>query len=328
MRPHPLPVMAVAANDFAVAPEPASPALKRQVEDQLAARHLVARLREHLARLEDSQHKQRPRPQWQDRSARGIKRWGLGVPSVDTHLPEQGLARYGLHDVAPVKYGDNAAAMGFALALAMNRLKIDRRERPLLWCRSAIECREHGKLYGHGGEQLGLPRSKLLTVMLKRPVSLFWTMEEALKSGCFACVITDAASQQTDLTVTRRLSLSAGDGHSAGLLVFNRNHDMSTASFSRWQVASITSSAPPWERQAPGNPAWAVTLSRIRSGKPGQWPLTWQSNQPQIQSDRLDTNYASHHFHLLSGLSGGALSQGATETWRGDTTQGPALRTG
>jgi protein ImuA len=314
MRTHPLaPVAAVGSGLPA-------PALHLVSDDQREARALVTRLREHIARIEQNQNRLDHRRSWQDRSSKSGHSWTFNIPAVDAHLPDQGLHRHGLHDVAPARYGDTAAAMGFALGIATLRLAGDRKMRPILWCRSAIETREHGKLYGHGAEQLGLPRTKLLTLILKKQVSLFWTMEEALKSGCFACVISDAAVQQTDLTITRRLNLSAGDGKSAGLLVFNRNYNNATASFSRWQIAAAPSTAPPLEKNAPGPPAWDVHLLRIRSGKPGQWTLSWNS--------KLKSHHASHHFSLVSRIPGGTLPQGEAEAPGTLAATGLALRAG
>ena len=59
----------------------------------------------------------------------------MGLPELDRHLPAQGLARGGLHDVSPRAHGDQPAAMGFALALALRRLADPQERRPLLWCR-------------------------------------------------------------------------------------------------------------------------------------------------------------------------------------------------
>lgn len=315
MRIHPLPVSGAAGGGLPVA----GPALHRRPEEQTHAKALVARLRERIARMEQS-HQRLDRKS----STRPSTPWRFGIAAVDAHLPEQGLARHALHDMAPQSYGDTAATMGFTMALAIQRLKVDQKQRPVLWCRSAIECLEHGKLCGHGLEWLGLSREKLLVLSLKKQVSLFWTMEEALKSGCFSSVISDAASQHIDLTITRRLSLSAGEGRSSGLLVFNRNHEEATASFSRWKLATAQSPPQSLEPGAPGHPAWAVTLSRIRGGRPGNWNLTWQPHQ------QFSTRYphASHHFSLVSGIFGGALSQGTAEAAFAPAAERPAFRTG
>ena len=247
---------------------------------------------------------------------RPVPVWSLGLDPIDRHLPDAGLVRHGLHDIAPHKYGDNPAAMGFALALAQRRLNIIGEMRPLLWCRIETEAREYGNVYGHGLETLGFPRQRFLTVTLKKPVSLYWTMEEALKSGCLAAVIGDAAPQHDTLTTTRRLSLAAAEGKSSGLLVFIRNYDGPTSSMSRWQVAAAQSQAPPFDLKAPGYPAWHLSLTRIRSGKPGQWTVNWQKH------------HASHHFTLAPGFSGGTLHQESSENQGPYATSEPALRTG
>jgi protein ImuA len=302
-----------------------SPVVQRQPEEQLQAKALLQRLQDHIARIEQTRHQLTPRHGITDRTTKPRRPWHFGLEAVDAHLPEQGLARHGLHDLAPARYGDTPATLGFALSLALQRFNVDHRMRPILWCRSAIECQEHGKLYGHGAENLGLPREKLLVLVLKKQVSLFWTMEEALKSGCFSSIISDAASQHTDLTITRRLSLSAGEGRSAGLLVFNRNHNTATASTSRWQVAATPSLPPLLEPQAPGYPAWAVTLSRIRGGRPGHWTLLWH---PQHHSKPSPSHHASHHFSLVPGFPGRALSAGTAQAELAHAAQEPALRTG
>ncbi len=323
MRTHPSPLSGAVGGGLPAAAS--APSFHPRPEEQRHAKAVVARLRDHIARLEDNRQPLAHKPGMQSRSTRPQAHWHFGLPGIDAHLPEQGLARHALHDLAPSRYGDSPATLGFALSLAIQRLSVDRQQRPILWCRSAIECREHGNLYGHGAEHLGLQRENLLVLVLKRQISLFWTMEEALKSGCFSSVISDAASQQTDLTITRRLSLSAAEGRSAALLVFNRNHDTATASASRWQVAANPSLPPRLEPQAPGYPAWAVTLSRIRGGRPGQWTLLWH---PQPHSEFRSPHHAPHHFSLVPGLSGRALSAGASEAEFGLATAQPALRTG
>jgi protein ImuA len=323
MRIHPLPTSGVAGGGLPAVVS--APPFHHQPEEQLKAKAIVTRLRDHIARLEDNQHRLESKRGDHSRGSTAEQRWHFGLAAVDAHLPELGLARHALHDFAPHRYGDTPATLGFTLSLAIQRLNIDRRSRPVLWCRSAIECQEHGKLYGHGAERLGLPREKLLVLVLKKQVSLFWVMEEALKSGCFSTVISDAASQQTDLTTTRRLSLSASEGRSSGLLVFNRNHNSATSSASRWQVATSPSPPPALEPQAPGYPAWAVTLSRIRGGRPGHWTLLWHPHsQPQSRS----SHHASHHFSLVSGLSSGALLKGAAQAELAHANAQLALRTG
>lgn len=149
---------------------------------------LIARLRAQIARREEAGFKIERSPENRGREPRLRVPWQLGLDGVDANLPEAGLARAGLHDVSPAAYGDFPAASGFALALAICRLADIRERRPVLWCRLETEIREYGRSYGHGIAGLGLTRQRFLTITLRRPTALLWTLEEALKSGCFSFI--------------------------------------------------------------------------------------------------------------------------------------------
>lgn len=268
---------------------------------------LIAALRRHIERLEAHA------PRF-DRAPRRGQPWSLGLAAIDSHLATQGLARSALHDIAPRAYGDQPAAMGFALALALRRLTDPAERRPLLWCRLARHEREFGRLYGHGLETLGLPRRRFLTLTVQHPASLFWVMEEALKSGALALVLGDGDWTQADLTATRRLALAAAAGKAAGLLLFAAAAPPATASTSRWRVAAAPSAPAPHDAEAPGNPVWQVELTRARGGRPGAWTLEWQ--------------HAPHRFALVSGLRGGAIHPWTDENAPPAAAAAPALRAG
>ncbi len=268
---------------------------------------LIAALRQHIIRLEQAEAR------FERQKSRSLP-WSMGLPEVDRHLPAQGLMSAGLHDVSPAAYGDLPAAMGFALALALRRLADAGERRPLLWCRLAAQEREYGRLYGHGVERLGLARRRFLTITLRKPQALLWTMEEALKSGALALVIGDAEPAQSDLTATRRLSLAAAAGRSAAILTFARSGEQATASQTRWAVSSAASLGPPHDAAAPGLPAWRIELTRARGGRPGAWLVEW--------------NHAVSRFSLVSGLRHRALHPGAAAPGPEAAAQGAALRAG
>lgn len=268
---------------------------------------LMESLRAHIARLEQAQG------QFERRKGK-ISPWVMGVPELDRHLPAQGLLRAGLHDVSPRAHGDQPAAMGFALALALRRLSDGQERRPLLWCRLSVHEREHGRLYGHGLARLGLPRERFVTITLRKSASLLWTMEEALKSGALAAVIGDAEAAHADLTVTRRLSLAATAGKSAAILTFTRPEPASTVSHTRWTAGSVPSSSPPHDGQAVGPPCWGVALTRVRGGRPGAWILEWHHAQSRFS---LVPRFSRRAFHPLTDQDGPEAAG-----------QGPALRTG
>jgi protein ImuA len=282
----------------------AAAAAFRQGED---AAPLIAALRAHIARLEQGH------AQFQHQKTRASP-WGMGLPELDRHLPAQGLARGGLHDVSPRAHGDQPAAMGFALALALRRLACPQERRPLLWCRLQAHEREYGRLYGHGLERLGLPRHRFVTITLRKPANLLWTMEEALKSGAVAAVLGDADGAHADLTVTRRLSLAAAAGKCAGILTFAAPGVPATASHTRWTAAAVPSVSPPHDEASPGLPCWSIELTRARGGRPGAWNVEW--------------HHAQSRFSLVPGFSRRTLHPGADQDGPEAAAERPALRTG
>ncbi|MDP9137353.1 MAG: hypothetical protein M3N38_04155 [Pseudomonadota bacterium] len=219
--------------------------------------------------------------------------WNLGVPEIDARLPPHGLAPDAVHEIAAGTYADTPAAMGFAASLAVRRLFMEERAaRPLLWVRLCHANGEWGRLYGHGLAGIGVPRDRLLTVSLRKPRSLLWTVEEALKSGSLALVIADTDRRAIDLTVTRRLSLAAKAGATPALLLFPHGLSGGTAALTRWCVRAHPSSPPFFDADAPGVPAWVLALERCRAGRPGVWSVEW--------------HHATHCFSLVAPLSGGA----------------------
>jgi protein ImuA len=218
--------------------------------------------------------------------------WTLGVPEIDAHLPPGGLAPDAHHEIVAGAYPDMPAAMGFAASLALRRMFLDvSTARPLLWVRLCHATHEWGNLYGHGLARLGVPRDRLLTVSLRKPQSLLWTVEEALKSGSLALVIADTDRRAIDLTITRRLSLAAKAGSTPALLLFPYGLCGGTAARTRWSVRASPSSPPSFDADAPGHPSWLLALERCRGGRTGQWSVEW--------------HHATHRFSLVAPLSGG-----------------------
>jgi protein ImuA len=220
--------------------------------------------------------------------------WTLGVPAIDARLPPHGLAPDAIHEIAAGAYADTPAAMGFAASLALRRLFMEESaSRPLLWVRLCHANGEWGRLYGHGLARLGMPRDRLLTVSLRKPQSLLWTVEEALRSGSLALVIADTDRHAVDLTVTRRLSLAAKAGSTPAFLLFPHGLSGGTAALTRWCIRAHPSSPPFFDADAPGGPAWVLALERCRAGRPGVWSVEW--------------HHATHRFSLVAPLSGGAV---------------------
>ena len=215
--------------------------------------------------------------------------WCTGLAHMDARLPEAGLDCNGVHEVVADSYGDAPAALGFAAALAARRLCAlpeATRNRPVLWVRALGDVCEYGRLYGHGLARFGLSHERLLTVSLRKPAAVLWTIEEALRSGAVSMVVCDGDHHPFDLTATRRAMLAAHEGETPCLMVFTRPRDGATAARTRWQVSPAPSLPHPHDATAPGNPCWRVSLIRSRGGRPGNWTVDW--------------HHATHRFSLVS----------------------------
>lgn len=236
---------------------------------------LIARLKARIARIVGPEPLKAP-----------AELWNFGLPEIDTHLADGGLAVTAVHEVAPACWPDMPAAIGFAASLAVRRQETT--GKPVLWLRLAGQAGEMGELYGAGLINLGLPRAKLLTARLKKSGDLLWALEEALRSGAASLVIADAPEAASDLTISRRLQLAAASGITPAILLSQKPMQGGTAGATRWQVRAAPSSPPADDLLAPGNPAWALSLTRCRGGKPGEWLVEW--------------HHATHRFSLVSGF--------------------------
>ncbi len=218
----------------------------------------------------------------------GTARWCTGLPDIDARMADDGLEVHGCHEIVAHTYGDAPAALGFAAALCARRLVALKPQdrRPVLWVRALGEVSEYGRLYGHGLARFGLTHDRLLTVSLRKPQAVLWTIEEALRSHAVSMVVCDANHARFDLTATRRAMLAAQEGKTPCLMVFASPRDGATAARTRWQVSPAPSIPPPYDNTAPGNPAWNLTLDRSRGGRPGTWTVDW--------------HHATHRFSLVS----------------------------
>ncbi len=270
---------------------------------------VLARLRQAVARIEEGKADALPRrgdgadirARWasacapaRDNECRALPAPGprltFGLDEIDDRLPGGALSGAGVHEIAASAPAGVAAALGLAAALMTRRLGHlpDEDTRPVLWCRHAASVREYGRLYGHGLSALGLASERLLTVSLTRPRAILWTIEEALKSTALSGIVADMTADALDLTASRRLMLAARGTGVPLLLVFARPPTGATAALTRWRVASHASGPPVFDTDAPGLPAWTLTLERSRAGRPGQWTVEW--------------HHATHRFALVPAL--------------------------
>lgn len=186
----------------------------------------------------------------------------LGSADLDAFLPWGGLPSDGLHEVC------GNGAFGWAAALAGRALAERQGDMFFLGPPSLFG------LYPPGLQRFGITPDRVLIGEAKAEKERLWALEEALRSGCFAAVLTVADSR--DLTVSRRLHLAAEAGESMALLLCRTGG--ASAALTRWDVAPIAGD---------GKPRWRVSLQRCRGGRPAEFIAGWEHDALRLYPTAL-----------------------------------------
>lgn len=229
----------------------------------MSATQDVSALREMIAGLDAG-----PRPA-------GATFFDLGAPGVDGTLGGP-LACAALHEIYAAREGDVAAAAGFTLALAKRAADARSPARPLLWIRQDFLDAETGRLAAAGLASLGISPDQLLLVRAPGAEMALRVAEDAARCPSLGAVLIElwGEAKVLDLTATRRLSLRA-DGSGVPVFLLRASaHPTPSVAITRWRVEAAPSRPLPGE--APGAPAFLVSLLRHRAGLPGRcWHLEW-----------------------------------------------------
>ena len=193
-------------------------------------------------------------------------RLALGVEPLDRVLGG-GLKADGLHEFHAAQPGDLASALGFALLVG--RRGAPEAQRPLVWVRMAWRGSRAALPYGPGLAELGVEPAALTLLALPEAKAALRAALDVARDGAAGAVLLELAGKQPllDLTASRRLALAAADTGTLLLVVRSAAEPVASAAHSRWQVAAAPSR--PLEANAPGLPAFALTLLRQRGGRDG-----------------------------------------------------------
>ncbi len=202
----------------------------------------------------------------------------VGAPAIDAAL-RGGLARDGLHEIAPGAPFDLAAATGFAMALLARAAGTQNAiQGEILWIATGFATGEGGGPYGPGLDLFGIPSARLLVLRVPRAADALWAMEEGLRCRALAGVIAELGDDRlADLTVTRRLMLAAREGGCPGLLLRHRATAEPGAACTRWTVASAPSA--PDRYGGLGRTAFDLSLRKNRRGPCGRWIIEWDHHE-------------------------------------------------
>ena len=168
-----------------------------------------------------------------------------------------------------------------ALALARDALRAEAKgpltcaddQRHILWVQTRDAIRRGGRPYIHGfPSEL---RRRLIHVAADNAQDALFALEEGVRCRDLAFVVGEVLGnpRELDFTASRRLTLTAQrHGSRLYLLRLDAKPDLSSARM-RWNVSAAPSSAPGWNPEAPGKPAWEAELFRARAHPIGQWIL-------------------------------------------------------
>ena len=196
--------------------------------------------------------------------------------SVDLALGG-GVARGRVHEIYAAEADDTGSTAGFAVAVAA---RLAHPGQSLLWLRAERSARSAGMIQANGWAELGGIPADAIVGVLPDGMAVLRAAVDALRCPALGAVIVESwgGMRELDLTASRRLALAAENSGVPLLLLRIDAAPVPSAAQTRWQVASAPSRALPGN--APGLPAFDVTLLRQRSGPFGlSWRLEWDRDQ-------------------------------------------------
>jgi len=225
----------------------------------------------------------------------------LGLPPIDTALPNGEIAAGAVHEFIPATHNDFPAALGFMICILQRLIKQeDIESHPILWCHLLGRTEFPSVPYLHGLSFSGTPAPHFLTVSTRLEKDMLWALEEGLSMARSPLIIgVNGGSEKIyDFTASRRLSLRANRHHSRLFLLrphtaaAGSDQGSTTTAATRWQISPRPSSAIKYRNAhtpVMGRPRWNVALTRCKGGKTGNWILEW--------------DHETFSFHLASPLA-------------------------
>ena len=203
-----------------------------------------------------------------------------------------GLARDGLHEIAPHSPSDLAAATGFALGL-IGRLA---QGRDWVWIGEDMTRHEGGQAYGPGLKNFGLDPTRLLLVAPRVANDGLKAAEDALRCAALGAVLFEpwGHPKQLDLVALRRLALAAEENTVPLIILRHGGQNLPGSLRTRWHVTATPSEG----RERVGHPRFRLTLLLNRQkgaeSAGGIWTTEWSHGERLFRpADSVDHFSAS-----------------------------------
>jgi protein ImuA len=220
-----------------------------------------------------------------------------GVSKLDANL-RGGLAVGAIHEIYAETVADAPAMTGLGLGFT-HRLA---RGRPIVWVRRDFIDTEVGEPYRPGLAGFGLDPSGVTFVRTRTPLETLQAGLEAARCTALGVVLIElwGETKAFDLTASRRLVLAAQGSGVPVVMACAASVPQPSAAETRWRVRAASSRALP--ANAPGQPAFSVTLLRQRGGAAGQqWYLEWNCDRGCFDGRAEGTALRSTHQPPLPG---------------------------
>jgi len=213
------------------------------------------------------------------------QRMALGHGPADTAL-RGGIRCGALHEVYSAAAGDDGAASGFALTLALKAAN----KQPLLWIRQDFASLEGGEISASGLLELGADPERVLLFRAAHIEDGLRAASEGLSCISLGAVILEtwAESKLFDLSLSRRLTLAAARTNVTMFHVRAHATPSASAAETRWIVRANKSHGENW-----GMPVFDASLVRNRHGTTGQWVMEWNADDGEFRA-------AAHPRHVAA----------------------------
>ncbi|WP_131115769.1 ImuA family protein [Lichenihabitans psoromatis] len=227
-----------------------------------------------------------PSPRRPGAARRGKRLVPLGSEGLDGLLGG-GLRAGALHEIVPETARDEAAASGFALAVASRCLA---GSGMLIWIVDDRAASESGDPYRPGLQAHGLDPDRMIVVRTHGADQTLWALEEALRAGAFTVLAELWGGQHYGLAPSRRLVLAARARGGTGLLLhagLPGAATLSSGSETRFAVAAHPSphlASAGGRMPIPGQAVFGVRLDKLRNAATDFdtsriHPLVWTPEQ-------------------------------------------------
>jgi protein ImuA len=186
--------------------------------------------------------------------------FALGHDAIDRRLGG-GLTRGRLHELFAIDPHDHAAAIGFALMLAIRA-----GSGPVVWVRQDGAVRAGGPIHAPGMVELGFDPTRLIEVLVPDEKALLRAAGDAVRCPDVGVLLVEPwkAARAIDLTASRRLATAAEKSGVTILMIRAEADPGPSAAHSRWRIAAAP--AAPLIADAPGHATIEASLLRHRGG--------------------------------------------------------------